>query len=494
MQYKIKKGKHSNYILNSKLNPHIEETQDLIHQISRLDWNRDKIIVILESHESAIFSHELEQHLKDLIDNGSIANCIVVNPLRKDIEFPVYDHIDSFISALSDQPIYKSFLCILGREDKHIKSLRNALAPNAATKLVVDLDAIGHNLKYYKGKTKPVNKVMAMVKANAYGHGLIEIAQYLKSKVDYFGVAYVGEGIILRDENIHTPIMVMNPSSQDLELCMTYDLEPEIHSIHSLKHLIELTDSRKKKIAVQVEIDTGMNRLGIAPEEVDEFIMLLKGSEFVNINGLYSHLACAEDTAEDEFNRKQLDNFNLIAQNIETQLGISTIKHIRNSAGTLRYPNSPTDMIRLGIGLYGVDSNKQYQSELRNISTLKTVISQIRKVKKGDTIGYNRTFQVEKEMTIATIAVGYADGFKRVFSNGKGQVIINGSYAPVVGRVNMDLTMVDISGIDAKVDDEVILFDASLHVNTLASSAQTIPYEIFTSIGERVEREYLINL
>ena len=151
-------------------------------------------------------------------------------------------------------------------------------------------------------------------------------------------------------------------------------------------------------------------------------------------------------------------------------------------------------MIRLGIGLYGVDSNKQYQGELRNISTLRTVISQIRTVQQGETIGYNRTFKVEKDMTIATIAVGYADGFKRLFSNGVGQVIINGTIAPIVGRVNMDLTMVDISEIDAKVDDEVILFNDTLHVTSLASSAQTIPYEIFTSIGERVGREYLIDL
>lgn len=494
MKYTINKGKYGNYIVNSANNIDHVDILNVPTLMSRLDWRKDKLFIILESNENAIFSHECEVHFEALKNKALIKDCIVVNPQREDIGFSVYKNLDALITTLSDHPINRSIICILGKNKKQAHRLHKYLEFNAATRLVIDLDAIGHNLEYYIGKTNPVNKVMAMVKANAYGHGLVEVAHYLKNKVDYFGVAYVGEAIILRDESIPTPIMVMNPSIQDLELCLVYKLEPEIHSLYSLRYLIKLTNKQEKHISIQAEIDTGMNRLGIEPEEVDEFIMLLKESKFVQINGLYSHLACAEDPAEDEFNRKQLHEFGQIAKKIETELSISTIKHIRNSAGTLRYPNSTTDMIRLGIGLYGVDSNNTYQKNLRNISTLKTVISQIRTVLKGETIGYNRTFKAEKDMHIATIAIGYADGFMRLFSNGIGKVIINGCYASVVGRVNMDLTMVDISGIHAEVGDEVILFNGSLHVTSLASSAQTIPYEIFTSIGERVGREYLIDL
>ena len=307
-------------------------------QIARLDWRKDKVIIILESNENAIFSHELEQHFEAKMDKGLITKCILINPQREGITLPSYKSIDAFIPAFRGHPIDKSIICILGNDEEQIDQLSMYLEHSAATKLVIDLDAIGDNLEYYKGKTNPVNKVMAMVKANTYGHGLVEVAQYLKDKVDYFGVAYVGEGIALRDENIHTPIMVMNPSIHDLQLCLAYELEPEIHSLLSLKHLIKLTNNQKEHIAIQVEIDTGMNRLGIDPEEVDEFIVLLKDSKFIHINGLYSHLACAEDPAEDEFSRKQLHSFNLIAKKTESELGINTIKHIRNSAAHCAIP------------------------------------------------------------------------------------------------------------------------------------------------------------
>ena len=307
-------------------------------------------------------------------------------------------------------------------------------------------------------------------------------------------MAYVNEGIILRNQYINTPIMVMNPSHSDIDLCIAHDLEPEIHNIKTLSYLDKTTKEKNTSINIQLEINTGMNRLGIDLDEIDALISLLKKSQFIHVNGIYSHLACAEDPEEDDFNKQQLNRFNTAAAKIESELGIKTIKHIRNSAGTLRYPESPTDMIRLGIGLYGVDSNKLYQDKLQNVSVLKTTVSQIRNVNIGETIGYNRTFTAEKEMILATIAIGYADGFKRSFSSENGKVIAHGNTVTVVGRVNMDMTVVDITGLDVEEGDEVIIFNDELHVNTLAKNAETIPYEIFTSIGERVEREYIINL
>jgi alanine racemase len=267
-----------------------------------------------------------------------------------------------------------------------------------------------------------------------------------------------------------------------------------MYSLEALKGLQELLAQQKKQMGVHIEIDTGMNRLGIDPDEVGQMIDILKASEWICVNGIYSHLACAEDEAEDAFNRKQLDQFNAIAAKAESALSIKTIKHVRNSAGTLRYPKSPTDMVRLGIGIYGVDSNNLYQKELKNISALKTVVSQVRTVKQGETIGYNRTFKADKDMTVATIAIGYADGFKRLFSNGTGKVIINNRLALVVGRVNMDMTMVDVSSCEAKEGNEVIIFDDNLKPTYLAKLAGTIPYEIFTSIGERVRRSYLLEI
>ena len=495
MRYEIRKGKYNNYILKSAHPFSKDQLKHVPSQIANFDWRAHKIVILAESAENPIFSHELEQEFKALIAKEKIKDCIIINPQRTDYTLTTYKNSWSFLDALIKKPVENDCIYLLGNDMDELGILELNLADNPTpTNMHVDLNAISSNIDYYVSKTNPKNMVMAMVKANAYGHGLVELSHHLKHKVDYFGVAYVKEGITLRMEDIKTPIMVMNPSLQDLELCISHELEPEIHNIQSLQYLSRLTDKRKQEVAIQLEINTGMNRLGIDPDEIDKVIALLRTSEFIKVNGQYSHLTSAEDPNDDEFTKKQLQLFWTIAKKIETSLEIATIKHIRNSAGTLRFGNSPTDMVRLGLGIYGVDSCRQHQDNLRNVSTLKTKISQIRTVAKGETIGYNRTFQAKKEMRIATIAIGYADGFRRLFSNEIGKVMINGSVAPVVGRVNMDMTMVDVSGIDAQVGGDVIIFDDSLHVTELAQSAGTIPYEIYTSISVRVGRIYTMEM
>lgn len=495
MQYSIKSGINNNYIISycDKLNS--EGVIVSLRNIVKTDWKDKRNIIIIADRSNLIISHELETYIDELIKNEILNECIVIDSIDKDTTFENYVSIDQYTSVFREQQPKESINIIYGEDENLVNELSKNLTSNTGgPSLEVDLDAITHNLNFYKSKVNPPNKVMAMVKANAYGHGLVGVAHHLKDEVDYFGVAYVNEGVTLRAENINTPIMVMNPANNDFDLCIAYKLEPEIYSINSLKYLNQLLMNKQVTLGIHIEINTGMNRLGIDQEEIDELIQLLKESEFIQVKGLYSHLACAEDPSEDKFNREQLQKFNVIAARIESELGIHTIKHIRNSAGSLRYPESPTDMIRLGIGLYGVDSNKLFQDKLRNISNLKTTISQVRKVKAGETIGYNRTFKADRALTIATIGIGYADGFKRLFSNGIGKVLINGNVVPVVGRVNMDMTMVEITDIEAEKGDEVIIFDDKLHVTSLAENANTIPYEIFTSIGERVVREYLIVL
>lgn len=495
MKYKITKGIHNNYLLkytNANFGEWISAT---LESLGKLDWKKSKVIVIIESDKKSILSHELEQQINMHLKNHLINECIIINPSRDYENFMNYGSIDQLLKVFDDAPIKDSIISIIGKDEDLVNLVSVRLTENITnTNLVVDLDAIIHNLDFYRGMTNPPNKVMAMVKANAYGHGIIEVSHHLKDKVAYLGVAYISEGIAIRKHGIKTPVMVMNPSPEDFHLCIAHELEPEIYSLNSLNKLNTIVKNKRVGCGVHIEIDTGMHRLGIELHEINELIELLIESEFIQLNGLYSHLACAEDPDEDLFNKEQLKNFNDAAAKIESELGINTIKHIRNSAGTLRYPDSPTDMIRLGIGLYGVDSNKLYQDRLKNISSLKTVVSQIRKVAKGETIGYNRTFKAEKYMAIATIAIGYADGFKRLFSNGRGHVMINGNIVPVVGRVNMDMTMIDITDIEAKEGDEVTIFNEDLHVTTLAEKADTISYEIFTSIGERVGREYEIEL
>ena len=492
MRFQITKGINNNYLLTESKGFDPASINALIESFKQFDWRTNKVLII---SGDSLPSEEIQDLLSQYLLQGYLSECILIGSETQSKGFKHFPTIDHFISSLKVDPIFDSAIFITGSSSKHTRYVKSYLADNAISMILsVDLGAISHNIEFYRNKTKPRNKVMAMVKANAYGHGLVEVAQHLKNQVDYFGVAYVNEGITLRREGISTPIMVMNPSKGDLELCVDYKLEPEIYSLYTLDQLQKLLLHKKVSVGVHIEIDTGMNRLGITPSEVDQLIQILQTSEFIRIHGIYSHLACAEDANEDAFNRKQLEEFNTIAAKIESALDKNTIKHIRNSAGTLRYPSSPTDMIRLGIGMYGVDSNNMYQDQIKNISCLKTTISQIRTVRKGETIGYNRTFKAPKDMIVATIAIGYADGFKRLFSNGRGQVMINGMRVTVVGRVNMDMTMVDISNCTAKEGDEVIIFNEVLKPTDLAKKAETIPYEIFTSVGERVRRSYLLEI
>ena len=494
MQFQVIKGNYNNYILRSNESLSLDAVNHQLACFKKFDWKKKKVMIIAEEGKGSLSAVALKQ-INQSIDLGDISECCIVGTSSSTAELKHFRTANQLMASISQSPIANAAILMTGNDSGSIRYLERQLAFNDnPMTLAVDLDAIAANVEYYRNTTKPKNKVMAMVKANAYGHGITEVAHHLKDKVAYFGVAYVYEGIVIRRAAIDTPIMVMNPSPKDFDLCITYDLEPEIYSLSSLKSLERLLGEKKQKLGIHIEIDTGMNRLGIDLIDIDPMIQMLRTSNWIYVKGLYSHLACAEDASEDKFNRKQLDQFNSIAAKVETALNINTIKHVRNSAGTLRYPESPTDMVRLGIGLYGVDSNKLYQDQVKNISTLKTVISQIRTVRKGETIGYNRTFQAGKDMTIATIAIGYADGFKRLFSNGSGQVLINGILAPVVGRVNMDMTMVDVSDCTAQEGDKVVIFNETLTPMLLAKKADTIPYEIFTSVGERVKRTYRLEI
>ena len=494
MQYEVRKGSHNNYIVTNHQVSGKNNISAVIREIQNFGWRDQKVVIYVNHPESVGIPNDIYRTFSEALDADLVSQCIFINGKTENTVLRCFGNVNEFIDDFEDQPIAKSMIFIAGEDSDCQKELHDYLLETLnPICLEVDLNAILHNVHFYREKTEPKNKVMAMVKANAYGHGLIEVAHYLQDKVDYFGVAYVSEGVTIRREGIHTPIMVMNPALSELNHCVKYDLEPEIYNMSALVQLEKIPEQNKSEIGIHIEIDTGMNRLGFEPEEIDDLIAFLKNTKKIKIQGIYSHLACAEDPQEDRFNKYQHDTFVELAAKIESALKIDSIKHLRNSAGTLRYPHSPTEMIRLGIGIYGVDSNNLYQDQLENTCVLKTEISQIRKVKQGETIGYNRTFTAQQDLMIATIAIGYADGFKRIFSNGVGQVLINGEKVPVVGRVNMDMTMVDVTGRQAEIGDEVIILNRELHPSTLAMKADTIPYEIFTSIGERVGRTYLIS-
>lgn len=357
------------------------------------------------------------------------------------------------------------------------------------TVMEIDLNKMVHNLNFFKSRLQPKVKLMAMVKAFAYGSGSEEVANLLQyHQVDYLGVAYSDEGVELRKNNIALPIMVMNPAEENFQSLLSYGLEPVVYNLKMLQALVRFVEN--SPVTIHIEVDTGMHRLGFDESELPEIVSLLKDKPTIKIASVFSHLAGADEAVHDGFSAEQFSRYQYFYQTLSQSLLAKPLRHILNSPGILRLPDFQMDMVRLGIGLYGVNPTDDKFDQLQPVATLKTIISQIKKIKKGETIGYGRKGVAEKDLQLATIAIGYADGFSRGFSKGKGVVLIKGKRARVVGNVCMDMTMVDVTDIDAHEGDEVIIFGEDLPIHEVAERLGTIPYEILTNTSERVKRVF----
>jgi alanine racemase len=361
------------------------------------------------------------------------------------------------------------------------------------TVLEINLTAMVHNLKQYQSFLKPGTKVMAMVKAFSYGSGTTEIASVLQfHKVDYLAVAYADEGVQLRKAGIQMPIMVMNPETITFQSLIQHNLEPEIYSFALLKNFSDyLNDEGIQQAPVHIKIDTGMHRLGFEQEDIERLCKLLRQNNQLVVKSVFSHLAASEDPSYDDFTKQQLQIFLHSCKALETALGYSFIKHISNSAAIFRHPHLQLDMVRLGIGLYGVDSAAQKKLELLPVATLRSTVAQVRHVKKGESVGYSRKGIMRHDGEVATMRIGYADGYNRRLGNGVGKVWVSGQLAPVIGNVCMDMTMVDVTGINVVNEgDSVEIFGKHISIEQVATWSETIAYEIMTAISQRVKRVY----
>jgi alanine racemase len=401
-----------------------------------------------------------------------------------------FENTDEFLSGFDIQSLENEMILVKGarafRFEKIIQRLQRKMH---GTVMEIDLNKMVHNLNFFKSKLKPGVKLMAMVKAFAYGSGSEEVANLLQyHHVDYLGVAYADEGIELRKKNISLPIMVMNSSEGSFAMMKEFQLEPVIFNLKILKSLLLFL--KGEPFTVHLEIETGMHRLGLEGTELTEAITLLKSNPQIRIASVFSHLAGADEQKHDDYSKSQFEKFSEAYQKIYNWLNQKPLRHILNSPGILRLKDYQLDMVRLGIGLYGVNPTSENFKKLQPVATLKTMISQIKNIRSDETVGYGRHGKSKGEMNIATIAIGYADGFSRSFSKGRGHVLIHGKKAPVIGNVCMDMTMVDVTGIDAHEGDEVIIFGPGLPIEEVAASIGTIPYEILTSTSERVKRVF----
>ena len=361
---------------------------------------------------------------------------------------------------------------------------------NNPTVLEIDLSSIEHNLNFFRSRLDDKTKILAVVKASGYGTDALAVAKTLvRQHVDYFAVAYVDEGIALRDAGINTPILVLHPQVNNLNLIIQYKLEPNLYSKKILTSFLKISAiSGLSSYPVHLKFNTGLNRLGFKRSDLNFLFASLQHQKSVKINSIFSHLVASEDENEREFSLNQIQKFNIIAKDFNELFGYKPMMHMTNTSGILNFPEGHFDMVRLGIGLYGFANDSKTTSRLQNVMRLKSVISQIHHIEKNESVGYNRGFFASHEMKTATIPLGHADGFFRSLGQGKVFVSVNGQKAPVIGNVCMDMIMIDITGISCEEGDEVIIFDNQKQILEIARQANTISYEILTTFSERIKR------
>ena len=502
MRLEMKEGINHCSIINDSYNSDINSLKIAIDFLNQQNQYKKKTVILSDILQSGQSDNELYEEIAVILEKKGIDKIIGIgNAISKQankftIEKSFFLSTEEFLQKYSFASFLNESILLKGARIFEFERISHALQQKAhETVLEINLNALVNNLNYYRKKLNPDTRIMAMVKAFSYGSGSFEIASILQyHRIDYLAVAYADEGVELRKAGIITPIMVMNPDEQGFDAIIKHNLEPEIYNFRSLNLLEEAIRTNiipdNKPVKVHIKLDTGMHRLGFLPEEIDRLIEKLENIKSIYVQSVFSHLASSEDSSDDGFTRFQIEEFKQMAEKIKSRSNHYIMMHILNSAGISRFPEAQFDMVRLGISLYGIHSIGADKNMLENVSSLKSTISQIKKIKAGETIGYNRSGKAENEIIIAIIPVGYADGINRKLGNGNGSVYINGKVAPYIGNICMDMSMVDITGIEAKDGDDVVVFGKEHTVSELAKDMGTIPYEVISGISRRVKRVY----
>ncbi len=498
MRLEIVPGINNCTLINDTYNSDLNSIQIALDVLNRQNQHTDKTLIISDILQSGQDEKELYKQLATMINKAPLDKIILVG--EKILKYSglfkgniqKYKNTEELLHSKTLINIQNQAILLKAARKFRFDRINEMMQQkNHRTILEINMENMQHNLNYYRSLLKKETKIMVMVKAFSYGSGSYEIASWLEhQKVDYLGVAYVDEGIALRKAGISLPIMVMNPNLESFKQLIEYNLEPEIYSFNSLK-AFNLTAQKHSvnPYPVHIKIDTGMRRLGFDLSEIDKLVNDIKQTNSLKVKSVFSHLVASDEAAQDNFTQKQIKEFTETSNKIAGILLYKFSRHILNSSGIERFPDAQFEMVRLGIGLYGISPNKQ--NKLKNVSTLKTRISQIKTVKAGETIGYSRAGKVKANTRIAILPIGYADGLNRRLSNGIGKVFVNGEFASFIGNICMDMSMIDLKNIPATEGDEVVIFGEQLPVYKIAKLIGTIPYEIFTSVSSRVKRVYL---
>jgi Alr-MurF fusion protein len=503
MRLELKKGINNCSIINDSYSADLSSLKIALDFLSRQQQHLGKTVILSDIPESGRSDKDLYQEVAAALQEKKINRFIGIGPqlLRHKnifeaiagLETLVYASMDAFKKDFYHLKFQHETILLKGARVYEFEQVLPLLEQKVhQTLLEINLGSVLHNLQQYQQVLQPSTKIMAMVKASSYGSGSYEIASLLQfNKCDYLAVAYADEGVELRKGGISLPIMVMNPESTTFDALVQFNLEPDIWSFDLLKAFNDyLHREGLQQFPIHIELETGMNRLGFDIATVKALGEQLAASN-CKVQSVFTHLVASEDPGSDDFTRQQAQLYFAGVSLLQQYIAYPFLQHMANSAAILRYPDLQLDMVRLGIGLYGIDSAATHQLQLAEVSTLKTTIAQIKQLKKGETVGYGRKGVAKRDSVVATVRLGYADGYPRRLGNGVGKMLINGALAPVMGTVCMDMTMLDITDAgNAAEGDEVIVFGPALSVQQVAAWAQTIPYEIMTGISQRVKRVY----
>lgn len=473
MRLETFEGRENSLIINDTYNLDLDALNlSLEYQLALAEGKKRIVIVGLDDEWI-----QLEPKIKATID-----------------EFQPDSLIFSKKPKISDAELKDAIVLVKGtRGAKMEKIARSFKSKQHKTEVIYNLSAIKHNLSVFKNQLKPSTKILAMVKAQSYGVGLEKIASFLeKIGISYLGVAFSDEGVELRKSGIKIPILVMNPEEEGFEACIKYNLEPAIYSLNQLDELIStLISLEKSNFPIHIKVDTGMHRLGFDREELPKLLEIIQAQPEVRIAGVYSHLADAGNRRDKRFTQLQINRFQEICNWISNKIPYSFIRHLLNSEGISNFSEAQFDMVRIGIGMYGISANPSVFKKLQAVLNWKSEISQIKSIQIGESVGYSRSFLATEKMKIAIIPVGYADGFRRSLSNGKGGVFVKNTFCPILGKVCMDMIIIDVNKLDVSEGDEVEIIGENQTIEAFSNAMETIPYEVMTSISKRVHRAYV---
>lgn len=499
MRLELKSGINQTSIIDDSYNSDFSSLEIALDFLNQQNQHPQKTLILSDIHQSGLNPEQLYQKLAQLLKNKNIDRLIGIGKdmkafsslFKKNSSF--YKDTENFLASFHENDFNDETILLKGARHFEFEKISKVLTEKVhETILEINLNALEDNLNFYKSKLRADVKMMAMVKAFAYGSGSYEIANILQfNRVDYLAVAYADEGVALRQAGITLPIMVMSPEVSSFEAIIQYNLEPEIYSFRVLESLTQYLKTHKKtQYHIHLKVDTGMHRLGFEPADLEKIVAYLNQHPVLKVKSVFSHLAASEATSHNDYTRTQINIFKEFCDKLQNRINYSFIKHISNTSAISRWPEAQFDMVRLGIGLYGVDKIAEDSSKPYHVATLKTTVSQIKHLKKNDSVGYGRAGVMPYDGEIATVKIGYADGYSRAFGNGIGSMFINGKEVFTIGNICMDMCMLDVTGKNIKEGDEVIVFGSKASLYKMSAQLNTIPYEVITGISQRVKRIY----